>query len=196
MHKKQQNGHISTEKIRQGDVNEFGRMFHTYYKDLCLYAEKITGCAHYAEDIVCNMFVRIWEKREQLHIHTNPEAYIVSAVYHDSINYLRRLKTEDRYREDIQYTMKYADLLHPESSENPLADILTKELSEHIDHAIQSLPKQCREVFILNKIEGLSYEEVAQRLDVTINTVRTQITRAMKKMRAVLSPFVQTGRNK
>ncbi|MDR3267494.1 MAG: RNA polymerase sigma-70 factor [Tannerella sp.] len=184
------NQNISIGKIKDGDAGEFERMFHLYYKRLCIYAETITGNSLEAEEIVCNMFVRLWEKRAQLNIRTSVESYIVSSVHHDSLNYLKHVKVEEKYWEAAQYQLQHADLLSPESYETPLTAILTKELSDHIEKAIQTLPPQCREIFILHKMDGLSYEEVARKLGVSINTVRTQITRAMKKMRASLSRFL------
>jgi RNA polymerase sigma-70 factor (ECF subfamily) len=188
------NQHVSVEKIRQGDVCEFEQLFQTYYKRLCIYAGNIIGDSFDAEEIVCSMFARMWEKREQLHIHTSVEAYIVSSVYHDAINYLKHAEIEERYREKAQYQVKHLDLLNPEGYDTPLTDILAKELSEQIEKAIRSLPPQCREVFILHKLDGLSYDEVAEKLNVTVNTVRTQITRAMKKMKTALSPFYHPDR--
>jgi RNA polymerase sigma-70 factor (ECF subfamily) len=180
---------ISIQRIRQGDHSEFERLFRSCYKRLCIYAGNIVGNHLDAEEIVCNMFVRLWERREQLQIRTSVESYIVSAVYHDSLNHLKHVAVEERYLEKVQYRLKHLDLLNPETSETPLTDILTKELSEEIEKAIQTLPPQCREVFVLHKMDGLSYEEVAEQLHVTINTVRTQITRAMKKLRVALAPF-------
>jgi RNA polymerase sigma-70 factor (ECF subfamily) len=183
---------ISAERIRQGDVGEYERFFRSCYRRLCIYAEHIIGNSMEAEEIVCNLFVRIWEKREQLPVRTSMESYIVSAVHHEAVNYLKHAEVEERYREKVQYQLKYLDLLNPEGADTPLTDMLEKEMNELIDKAVQTLPQQCREVFVLHMMDGLSYEEVAVKLNVTVNTVRTQITRGMKKMRCALSPFYRT----
>jgi RNA polymerase sigma-70 factor (ECF subfamily) len=180
---------VSVERIRQGDVNEYERLFRSCYKRLCIYAENIIRNRVEAEEIVCNLFVRIWEKREQLSVRGSMESYIVSAVHHEAVNYLKHAEVEERYREKVRYQLKHLDLLNPEGADTPLTDMLDKELYELIEKAIQTLPRQCREVFVLHMMDGLSYEDVAVKLDVSINTVRTQITRAMKKMRYALSPF-------
>jgi RNA polymerase sigma-70 factor (ECF subfamily) len=184
---------VSAERIRQGDVDEYERLFRSCYKRLCIYAENIIGNRMDAEEIVCNLFVRIWEKREHLSVRGAMESYIVSAVHHEAINYLKHAEVEERYREKVHYQLKHLDLLNPEGVDTPLTDMLEKELYELIENAVQTLPKQCREVFVLHMMDGLSYEEVAVRLGVTVNTVRTQITRAMKKMRHALSPFYGNG---
>jgi RNA polymerase sigma-70 factor (ECF subfamily) len=180
--------HISVEKIKRGDIREFERLFRSCYKYLCFYAENITGDALEAEDIVCSTLAWIWEKREQLQIHISIESYIVSVVRHKALNYLKHAEVEERYRAKAEYRLAHADLLNPkEDTHTPLSHILEKELNEQIENALQTLPPQCREILTLHKIDGLPYQEVADRLNISINTVRTQLTRAMKKMRIALT---------
>jgi RNA polymerase sigma-70 factor (ECF subfamily) len=179
--------HISIEKIKRGDTREFERLFRSCYKYLCIYAENITGDALEAEDIVSSTLAGLWEKRGQLQIHTTIESYIMSAVRHKALNYLKHAEVEERYRAKVKYRLAHTDLLNPEEdAHTPLSDILENELNEQIENALQTLPPQCREVLTLHKIDGLSYQEVAGRLNISINTVRTQLTRAMKKMRIAL----------
>ncbi|MDR2765115.1 MAG: RNA polymerase sigma-70 factor [Tannerella sp.] len=189
MQNNSQDQQISVEKIKQGDIDSFERLFRLYYKRMCIYADNIVENSLEAEEIVCSMFVRLWEKCGQLHIHTSLESYLVSSVHNAALNYLKRLEIENRYREKVQYQLKYMDLLHPEGFDTPLTAMLDKELSEHIEKALATLPPQCREVFVSIMMDGLSYEEVAKKLNVSINTVRTQITRAIKKMRTALSAY-------
>ncbi|MDR1381612.1 MAG: RNA polymerase sigma-70 factor [Tannerella sp.] len=182
---------ISVEKIKQGDADEFERMFRLYYKRMCIYAENIVEDPLEAEEIVCNMFVRLWEKREQMNIRVSLEPYIVSSVHNAALNFLKHREIEERYREKVQYRLKYMDLLNPESFDTPLTDMLDRELYEQIEKALATLPPQCREVFVSHMMDGLSYDDVAKKLNVSINTVRTQITRAMKKMRTALAAYDQ-----
>ncbi|MDR1675442.1 MAG: RNA polymerase sigma-70 factor [Tannerella sp.] len=184
---------VSAEQIRQGDVGEYERLFRSCYKRLCIYAEHIIGNRMDAEEIVCDLFVRIWERREQLPVRVSLESYMVSSVHHEAVNYLKHAEVEERYREKVQYQLKHLDLLNPEGVDTPLTDMIEKEMYELLEKAIQTLPQQCREVFVLHMMDELSYEEIAVKLNVTINTVRTQITRAMKKMRNALAPFYRTG---
>jgi RNA polymerase sigma-70 factor (ECF subfamily) len=185
----QPNQPVSIERIRQGDVGEFEKLFRSCYKRLCIYAEHIIGDPVDAEEIVCNLFVKLWERREQLPVRVSLESYMASAVHHEAVNCLKHAAVEDRYREKAQYRLKHLDLLYPEGTDTPLTDMLDKELYELIEKALQTLPPQCREVFVLHMMDELSYEQVALQLNVTVNTVRTQMTRAMKKMRRALSPF-------
>jgi RNA polymerase sigma-70 factor (ECF subfamily) len=179
--------HISVEKIKRGDMREFERLFRAHYKPLCIYAENITGNALDAEDLVSNLFLWLWEKHEQLQIRSSIESYITSAVRHDALNYLKHAEVEARYRAKAEYQLMHMDLLNPDAdAETPLSDILEKERNEQIENALRTLPPQCCEIFTLHKMDGLSYQEVADKLNISINTVRTQLTRAMKKMRIAL----------
>ncbi|MDR3188209.1 MAG: RNA polymerase sigma-70 factor [Prevotellaceae bacterium] len=181
--------HFSAGKIRQGDTKEFEQLFRAYYKRLCSYARNITGSAPDAEDIVCGMFVRLWEKRGQLEVHTTIESYIVSAVHHDALNYLKHAKVEERYRTKMERRLTQLGLLNPEGDDTPLSDMLEKELSEQLEKALQTLPEQCRKIFVLHNMDGLFYQKVAEDLNISINTVRTQLTRAVRKMRVALKTF-------
>lgn len=182
--------HISAGKIQNGDIGEFERLFHLYYKRMCTYSESIIKNSLDAEDIVCNIFAILWENREELNIKTSFEAYLVATIHHHSINYLKHIQIEDKYWKNVQCRLKNVDILFLEDLSNPLTAIITNEISESIDKSIASLPPQCREVFLLNKYDGLSYGEIALKLNISINTVRTQIMRAMRKMRDNLSHYL------
>lgn len=181
---------ISIEKIKQGDVGVFQQLFHTYYARLCVYAERITGNDIAAEEIVSDMFLKLWEKREQLNIKSSVESYLISAVHHQSVNYLKHVKVEEKYWEAAQYQLRNIDLLNPYDASNPLSPLITEEITREIESAIDALPPQCREILRLNKFEELSYDEIAERLGVSVNTVRTQIVRAMRKLQISLGKYL------
>jgi RNA polymerase sigma-70 factor (ECF subfamily) len=154
---------------------------------MCTYSESIIKNSLDAEDIVCNIFAILWENHEELNIKTSLEGYLVATIHHHSINYLKHIQIEDKYCKNVQYRLKDRDIMFNEDLSNPLTVVITNEISESIEKSIASLPPQCREVFLLNKYDGLSYGEIALKLNVSINTVRTQIMRAMRKMKDNLS---------
>lgn len=179
---------ISIDKIKQGDIGVFEHLFHTYYMRLCVYSEGITGNEIAAEEIVGDMFLKLWERREQLNIRTSVESYLTASVHHQSVNYLKHLVVEEKYRQSVLYQLDNMDLLYPNN--DPLAPLITEETTREIERAIEELPAQCREIFRLNKFEELSYDEIAEKLGVSINTVRTQIVRAMRKLRISLAHYL------
>jgi RNA polymerase sigma-70 factor (ECF subfamily) len=110
---------------------------------------------------------------------------MVTSVYRLCINHLKHLQVESRYAERASRMLREAELFH--SADDPLSELITKEECTNLEHAIAELPDQCRKIFELNKLEGLSYEEVSARLSISINTVRTQLTRGMRKLRERLT---------
>jgi len=176
---------IAVKELKNGNKKTFERIFKTYYRTLCFYAEGMTGEKEAAEEIVSDFFLKLWENREIIYITTSLQAYLYKGVYNNSLKYLEHLKVLRKYREHVRYITENRDLFLAQD-DNPLSMLTSQETAAEIEHAINALPAQCKEVFELVRMEELSYQEVAKRLGVSINTVRTQITRAMTKLRESL----------
>jgi RNA polymerase sigma-70 factor (ECF subfamily) len=174
---------IDIQKLQKGDKKEFEHLFHSFYSYLCLYAETIVGDSCAAEDLVSDFFLSLWENITRTDIHTSLRAYLVRSVHNNCLKYLEHRKVVQKRREQIQYMLDNRDLFLFQSDEHPLSQLISKESLALIEKAIDSLPSQCRDVFVAIRMEELSYEETAQKLGISINTVRTQITRAMKKLK-------------
>ena len=99
------------------------------------------------------------------------------------------MKVLHKYSEYATYTLKNIDLLHPESY-YPLSNLISNESVEEVENAINALPDQCREIFTMSRFDELTYEEIASQLNISINTVRTQISRALHKLREQLKEYV------
>jgi RNA polymerase sigma-70 factor, ECF subfamily len=181
------------EQIKNGDIIAFEKFFKHYYKKLCVFAEDYVREKAIAEEIVSEVFYKIWENRELIQVRSSVTAYLFKSVHNNSLKHLEHLKTLKKYEEYAVNMMKNADLLLPQSDGYPLANIISQENLSKIDEAINALPAQCKEVFCLCRFENLSYEETAEKLGISINTVRTQILRAMAKLRESLAEFLPVG---
>ena len=180
---------VDVKKLRDGDKKEFELMFRSFYPYLCYYAESIVGEKCTAEEIVSDFFLRLWEKHDALIINKSLQAYLIKGVHNNCLRHLEYIKSNRKYKErHAQYMLENSDLFLTQSDQ-PLSLLITKESLEQIEKAIDSLPPQCKEVFTLIRMDNLSYEETAQKMGVSINTIRTQITRAMKKLKETL-PFL------
>ena len=169
------------EKIKKGDEKAFETLFHKYYGHLCLYATKIIKDDPAAEEIVQDFFVKIWEKREHLNIETSTKNYLFRSVKNLCINYIQHNKTKIRYAQKVisETENNYADNdSYPEI-----------ELSQIIEESINSLPEKRKEIFRLSRQEGLKYHEIADKLNISIKTVETQITLALKTLRDKLKNY-------
>lgn len=152
---------------------EFDICFRKLYLPLGMFALRIVGDAHVAEELVENTFANIWQKiYEGLEI-DNFKAYLYRAVRNECLSYLRN-KKETIGLENIQ--------------EIDEETIDTSERDARIWKAIEELPMKCREVFLLSKRDGLSNEEIALRMGISIKTVKNQMTKAYSRLREALLP--------
>jgi RNA polymerase sigma-70 factor (ECF subfamily) len=162
--------------IRAGDEHAFERLFRAHYGELCGYARKLVGDGDTAEEVVQNIFVQLWEKREHIGVTSSPRAYLFSATRNACLNHLDHLKVRHRHAEAVQ-----AQPL--DQAADAAAALELQELNARIHTAIEHLPPRCREVFVLSRFEHLKYDEIAQRLAISPRTVEVQIGKALQFLR-------------
>lgn len=166
----------------------FSELYTEYYESLCRYAYKITGDRQVAEDLVMDLFSVLWEKKEQS-ILSPTRPYLFSAIYHASLNWLRHTRTMKRYMADKQVEyMEEGLLLSPAAEEYLYLD----ELSGRVEKALGDLPGKCREIFELSRISGLKNREIAERLNISENTVERQMSIALKRLRIAIRGWMMT----
>ena len=158
----------------------FEEFFVSYYESLYGYAFSIVRDKMLAEEVVSDVFYKLWLKSDHIRIHTTLAAYMYSAVHHACMDQLKREKIKQRYQ---KYLMN-------EKSVNPGIPAELKDFQRHLREALAKLPEQCRTVFRLNREEGLSYKEIANRLGISVKTVETQMGRALKRLKISLSEFL------
>jgi RNA polymerase sigma-70 factor, ECF subfamily len=180
------NQHL-TKGINQGDANAFEELYRQYYVFLCLIAEHIVGNSSDAEEIVSDVFVKLWNIREKIDITTSIKAYLVKAVHNTSINYLEKLRLKNELTDSLdnsEYKLLAWD------GDYPLGRLYEKEILDILDHSIRTLPEACREVFTLSRNEDLKYSEIAGRLRISVNTVKTQMKIALAHLRENLKNYL------
>ena len=153
--------------IQEGNPQIFEKFFHEFYSSLCAYCKLIVNRNDIAEDIVQELFYRIWNKRENFNISTSLKSYLFRSVYNNSIEYIKSEKLEILYKEYNLRKLQNNDTTIPDS------DIIEK-----INKAIDELPDKCREVYKLRKFDNLSHAEIAKKLNISLKTVETHIRRA------------------
>ena len=152
--------------------DDFEKYFRVMYLPLGMYALRIVENTEIAEDVVSEVFSKIWQKLERGEEIENFKTYIYRSVRNDCISYLRKQK-ETVGLENI-----------PEADEE---SIDTSERDAKIWKAVEDLPEKCRRVFLLSKRDGLSNEEIAEEMDISIKTVKNQMTKAFSRLREALS---------
>lgn len=157
-----------------GDEKAFREIFYAYVDRLCAWADKITGNHTVAEDIVQSFFVRLWENRQSVSFMNASafRAYAFKAVYNASLNCMR----------DNGRLVQEHDTLSDMAAEETEADMLEEKISL-LEDAFNRLPERCRQIFLMAKIEGKSYSEIAEELGLSENTVKVQVSKAYHILR-------------
>lgn len=162
------------------DRQAFGLFFTRYHAGLVTFALQYVKARELAEEVVSDVFLKLWNKRAALPAIQSINSYIYVAVKNQALNY--RLRTEN------QPTMALEDATadHPVDSMTPERTLLTQELQADITQAINSLPPQCQAIFRLVREDGLKYKEVADIMGLAPKTVEVQMGIAIKKISAEL----------
>jgi len=168
--------------IGKGNSIVFKQVFMSHYESLCRYAYTILKNAEEAEDVVQSMFVKIWEKREELEVKHTIRSYLFKAVYHQCINLLEHRSVKLKHQ---------VHLAHEMLTETQLPEPFQHELEENIVAAIKTLPDQCRLIFMMSRYEELRYAEIAAHLKISVNTVENQISKALKILRVKLKDVIE-----
>lgn len=161
------------------DISAFEALFKLHYSSLCLTAIRITGDKAIAEDMVQEVFLQVWKKRETIQIESSLKAYLHKSVIHQSLNYHRQQKALIE-RQQIHFLDRDEDI-------NPIEQqIFSKDTQTKIDQVINCLPEGCRRVFVLSRFEQMSYKQIASTLNISVKTVENQMVKALKVLRAHL----------
>lgn len=178
--------------IKKGNKTAFEMLFKTNYQRMCAYAVSFVSQDDLAEDIVAEIFIRFWEKRESVNITVSVSSYLFQSVKNSCINYLNREKSRKSMISENEINLLDLKINYPISDRYPLSDLISKELEEKIHSEIEKLPEQCREIFRLSRFENLSHKEIAEKLNISENTVKVQIYRALSKLRNGLKDYLPT----
>lgn len=172
--------------LKEGNVYVYELIFRRYYVSLCGFAVRFVQQPEDAEEIVQDVFLKVWEKKNDLLITTSLKSYLFRATYNSCMNVLSHAKIENRYASFIRNSS-----LKNQYLSNPVMDSLAyKDLNDKITAAIERLPEACKEIFKMSRYDGLKYAEIASQLNISVKTVETQISRALSKLREDLKEFL------
>jgi RNA polymerase sigma-70 factor (ECF subfamily) len=170
---------------RSNDKQAFELLFRKYYQRLCGFANKFIANQQESEEIVQEVFLNIWKKRDHLKLEDQIRPYLFKSVQNLCFNFIEHQKVVDNYYSVIEVVYK-----------NQLEDfntyelLLYKELQNRVDKAMTSLPEQCRRIFKMSREEGLKYSEIAEMLGISVKTVETQMSRALAKLKVELKDYL------
>jgi RNA polymerase sigma-70 factor (ECF subfamily) len=169
-------------RIRRGDKRAFDALFREYYGPLVGLAESLLRRRAEAEEVVQDVMLELWRRRETLAIDESWRAYLFRAVRNRALNELRHERVAELA----------APFVRGESSVSPTAhaQVVAEELDDAIVRSVAGLPEPVREVFELSRKNGLKYAEIANVLGISVKTVEARMGRALKELRERLAPWL------
>ncbi|HWB25568.1 MAG TPA: RNA polymerase sigma-70 factor [Chitinophagaceae bacterium] len=168
--------------LASGDNTAFESLFKAHFKSLHGYAIGLLQDESTAEEMVQQVFFKIWERRQRLKVHTSFKAFLYRAVHNECINFLKQLQNKAKYRGYMQHAQRQNMF-----TQNVEAGMEAAELSRRLQLAIGELPEQCGLIFCLSRFEELKYREIAVKLGISVKTVEAQVTKAMKLLKKKLA---------
>lgn len=173
--------------INNGDLSSFEELYKKYYVYLCLVAEHIIRNHSDSEEIVSDVFIKLWNIRHNIDITTSIKGYLIKAVSNTALNYLEKNKTSYKLTDSIGES----DLkLLAWGSDYPLGQLYRKEVTDILEQGVCKLPDCCREIFKLSRDKEMGYNEIADKLGISKNTVKTQIKIALAHLRKELKDYL------
>lgn len=167
------------------DDDAFGHFFKAHFNTLCAWCQYRFGFdPDMAKEAVHSSFIKLWKTRANLDARLPVKAYLYKIIVNTSLDMIKGAKNRGR----LEQYMQQHDIVDDASTSVDAFD--TRQLQAAIDKAIAALPEQMRLVFELSRYEGLKYADIARELNISVNTVETQMTRALKKLREKLSGYL------
>lgn len=169
-------------------MRAFEYVYVTYSDSLLNYADRLLNDTHTAQDVVQQIYYKIWENRFSLEITLSIRAYLYKSVYYGCLNTLTHRKNIRPYEQLQAGDLYLSHILQTPEAETALWQ---SDMEKVVREAIETLPEKCREVLLLSKFEGLKNREIAQQLGISEKTVERHMTIALNKLRKHLDGALQ-----
>lgn len=181
------------ENLRRGDESAFRCIYDRHYESLCRFADLFLHDAALAEEIVDDVVFYLWEHRKEVEITYSLRAYLMKSVRNRCLNELNSLSRREELRFSsfsLPENEEFLDTLFIEK-EHPLGYLLEQELEDELLRGIEALPEECRTVFKKSRFEQKKYEEIAQELNISVNTVKYHIKNALAFLQKRMSGYLK-----
>lgn len=165
----------------------YDTLFREIYPKLFFYVKGMIGSEEDAQDIVEDVFVDLWHRRERIEVGDKIQAFLYRSAYTHTINYLKRKRKSENYIRSIKEINNLRMDFMLNNSKNPETDLENTELQKTLNAAINELPNKCCEVFKLSYIHGLQNDEIAKKMGTSVRTVEAHMYHALKYLRSRLS---------
>ena len=173
-------------RIKEDDRLALNTLFANYYQRLCFFANTYLRNPEESEEVVADVFLTIWKNRHHLTIEKNLKSYLYVSVRHASLAAIKKRQPLFEDVEDILFTTNLLDLHDPEQV------LSYKELQYQLDAAIESLPPRCKQIFLMSRMESLTYREISEILGLAEKTIENQLVKALSVLRECMKDHRHT----
>ena len=171
--------------------NNFEKIYKLYYPKMVAFAKNYVSANEDVENIVQDVFLVLWEKKDELELSCTLTTYLFTLVKNRCLNFLKHslyINEKKRTLETAEEQEMQMNLYSLQQFDESFLTI--SEVENLIDEVIGKLPERCREIFILSRMEGLKYKEIAEQLDISVNTVENQMSIALRKLKVELKDYL------
>lgn len=182
------------ERIKQGEATAFELLFKLYYKPLINYAMLYLHNSELSSEIIQETFIKIWESRSSIDSEKSLKSFLYRCTHNNCVNFIKKSQYNSRLSEEYKAEILTSIELWEENFTDHLFEMMADEQRiSSLHNAIDDLPQQCREIFILCRFENYSYNQIAEKLNISVNTVKTQLQRAMAKIKEAVKKSYHGG---
>jgi len=169
-------------EIKADNMFAFDVLYKKYSKRLYKFGYSILKSKEEAENLIQDVFLNLWENRQKVEKNSSIQYYLFSIAYNSAISVIRKKTREANFIEFLRSL--------PEITEEAVnVELEYNELTNKLDEIIKALPQRQKEVYLLHRVEGLKYSEIAERLKISVNTIENHMSRALKTIREKLGNY-------
>lgn len=176
--------------LRNKELDAYEELFFKYHGRLVLFARKFTGNLEFAQDIVQDAFMALWEKADGLTINTSPKAYLFQAVRNRSLNLNRHLNVKQAVQNEMVSKITEVEQNIYSNFDDPFYSLLELEMKQKIEMVIESMPEKCQLVFKMSRREQKKNKEIANEMGISVKMVEKYMSTALRILRSKLSDYM------
>ncbi len=184
--------HELVKKIRESDEKAFEILFRKYFQDALNYARFYISDRQLAEDIVQDIFLKIWNERKELNIRINFRGYLTKCVHNECIQFLRHEMVKQKHSRREHFKLQEAQIINRLFSETGLNRLFEKEIEELVNQAMVNLSEKTRSIYLMSRDHYLTNSQIAEKYNLTEKSIEYHITRALEMLRQELKDYLMS----
>ncbi|NMB70702.1 MAG: RNA polymerase sigma-70 factor [Bacteroidales bacterium] len=173
-------------EIKAGNMLAFDLLYRKYCSRIYKFSYSLLKSKEEAENLLQEVFLSLWECRFAIEKNASVKSYLFTVTYNTAISYLRKKAKECEFFQYLKSLQEPVDVLVD-------SELHYRDLEARLEEIINNLPQRQKEIYLMHKVDGLKYSEIAERLHISVNTIENHMARALKTIREKLSSYSLMG---